>query len=147
VPATARLAAPLLGLLALVAATVSGCGGDDVMALEKGDCLNAADLDSNTAVSDVTVIDCADPHDAEIFAELTLDDPEFPGEEALQTRAVELCRPEFEEFVGLPYDDSELYYSALTPTRESWEQADDRKAQCILLSDEPVEGTLAGAGR
>ena len=66
---------------------------------------------------------------------------------ALQTRALELCRPLFEEFVGLPYDESELYYSALTPTQEGWEQARDRKALCILLSDEPVADTLRGARR
>ncbi|MFD1506376.1 septum formation family protein [Georgenia yuyongxinii] len=143
--ASARLVAPLLGLLALVA--VSGCGGGDVMALKEGDCLKAAALDSDTAVSDVTVIDCADPHDAEVFTELTLDDRDFPGEKALQTRALELCRPEFEQFVGRPYDESELYYSALTPTQESWERAEDRTALCILLSDDPVIGTLAGTKR
>lgn len=145
-PVTIRLAAALLGLLAV--ATATGCGGDDdVTAVEQGDCLNAAALEENAAVSDVTVIDCADLHDAEVFAELTLDDQEFPGEAALQTRALELCRPLFEEFVGLPYDESELYYSALTPTQEGWEQARDRKALCILLSDEPVADTLKGAMR
>ena len=69
------------------------------------------------------------------------------ADHTLQTRALELCRPLFEEFVGLPYDESELYYSALTPTQEGWEQARDRKALCILLSDEPVADTLRGARR
>jgi hypothetical protein len=42
----------------------------------------------------------------------------------MNAQADELCAAEFESFVGLPYEESVLYLTYLTPTREGWSEGD-----------------------
>jgi hypothetical protein len=46
--------------------------------------------------------------------------------------ADEFCTSEFEEFVGLAYDESELWLSYLYPNNEGWTWEDDRQIRDAL---------------
>lgn len=157
------VAAPALLLLAL-----SGCallGPEDaprespggqvtesadaaVFSVKVGDCINVSGMEEGVEMETLPVVPCADPHDGEIFAETELPEGDFPGDDALLAQGDEFCAGEFEGFVGKPYDDSVLYYWALTPSQEGWDTLDDRVVQCVLDTDgELVTGTLKGAAR
>lgn len=136
-------------VLALCAAGVlalAGCAGDSVLELRVGDCVDSAELTS-AQVTSVTALDCAVEHDGEIYAEYTFDGERYPGMEAVRDASDAFCRESFATFVGLPYDESELHYSTLYPTQDSWDTAADRASLCLVLSAEPVTGSLADSGR
>ncbi len=117
----------------------------DVFSLAVGDCINDAGLDE---VTDVEVIDCAQPHDLEVFSEFTLEGDDFPGADEVDTLATDGCFQAFPAFVGLTYEESVLDYTYFVPTQESWETGDDRLVSCLIGEpDVQTAGTLAGAAR
>jgi hypothetical protein len=78
---------------------------------------------------------------------MTLPDGDFPGEEAVVEQADESCTAEFESFVGLPYEESALYLSYLTPSEETW-PAGDREVLCTVYDPAgDTTGTLFDANR
>lgn len=117
---------------------------ESVFDLEVGDCFNNVGGD---AASEVPLVDCADPHDNEIYFEYEVDrDGDFPGEDVILQEAVEKCVPEFESFVGATYDESALDVFPVYPTIESWAEG-DRVVYCVLFAVDgskltgSVEGT------
>ena len=149
-----RLAA--LATISLAAAALTGCsvisealngGESDVFTIEVGDCLN--DEAASGEISTVPIVDCEEPHDSEIYAAIIMDDDEYPGEDATIQFADDACLGEFEDFVGVSYDDSKYGFATLYPTPESW-AGGDREVLCrIALPDESgnivkVEGSLEG---
>ena len=123
----------------------------DVFELEVGDCLQ---LDDATELSAAAVVPCDEPHTDEIYDEFEMPDGEWPGSEAVQTAASEGCYTEFEPFVGLPYEESVLDYSAFTPLEEGWNDPtlQDRMVQCVIYEPSAegvveVSGSLAGTAR
>jgi hypothetical protein len=122
-----------------------------ISALEVGDCFDDPAFASTetTTASETTLVQCFDPHDAEVFAAvrytqgLTAD---FPGEEAVQDYAGDQCVDRFDDFVGTPYVESRLEVGTVWPTEESWEEG-DRSALCVVFDAEhrKIEGTMDGA--
>src|SRR5699024_8155153 len=104
---TRRLALAAAAAVALVGA--AGCTANSVLDLEVGDCLNQSDLDGDE-ISSVEAIDCAEEHDAEIYAVHEFSGEEYPGDTAVQEESQETCLEEFEKFVGVPYLESEIYF-------------------------------------
>lgn len=149
-----RLAA--LATVSLAAIALSGCslltqalngGESDVFTIKVGDC-----LDDNAAegeISTVPIVDCDEPHDSEIYASIIMDDDEYPGEQATIDFADEACYQEYDDFVGVAWEESKYSYATLYPTAQSWATG-DREVLCrIALADEngnieKVEGSLEG---
>lgn len=141
----ARSLPVLVAALALL--PLGACsGGAEVVDLKVGDCLDKSELEGSEVTS-VETKSCTEPHDAEVFGSVTHADGDYPGQAAVEKQAEEECTAKFEEFVGVPYAQSKIYFSTLSPTKEGWDRADDRTSLCILLSDEPVSESLQGAGR
>ncbi|MFC7407119.1 septum formation family protein [Georgenia alba] len=134
-----------VAVTALVA-PLAACSSGNVFELQEGDCLNRSDFEGGE-VTDVEILECGEQHDAEVFALVEHTGEEFPGDQAIQDEAGTMCEPPFEEFIGVPYAESELFFSVLTPSEESWNQADDRTSACIVTVDEPMTGSLEGANR
>jgi hypothetical protein len=113
--------------------------------LNVGDCL-PEEL-SGDSISTVDVVPCEQEHYQEVFHTEDLDHASFPGSETVDTEAEELCSAAFEDFVGVPYNDSELYLNYLTPTEGSWELG-DREVVCLIYDPEGnTTGSLENAGR
>ena len=115
--------------------------------LRVGDCLEPVSWDGG-ATSSFPVIPCAEEHESEIYASMLLDDGEYPGPEAVNAAASEYCASAFAEFVGTPWEQSDLQFAFLVPTAETWEQQGDREVLCLVMDPEALTtGTLEGAAR
>ncbi|MEX1092690.1 MAG: septum formation family protein [Acidimicrobiia bacterium] len=134
----------LLGLAILLALTA--CSQSDVFKPSIGNCFDD-DLAFNEEVSDLPFVECSEPHDNEIYAIHRMTDVTYPGVEATGGLADEWCVDEFESFVGVAYDVSELDIGWLAPTEDSW-SGGDREIVCFLyrLDLEKLSGTMEGSG-
>ncbi|WP_010205003.1 septum formation family protein [Salinibacterium sp. PAMC 21357] len=116
----------------------------DIFSLEVGDCEAAAPEEGE--VEDTKTIDCAEPHQGEIYAASMVPDGDFPGDAAIGEQAEADCYTAFESFVGISWDDSIYNFSWYFPTESSWADG-DREILCIVYHDggESITGSLAGA--
>ena len=139
----------LVSFFVLVVATA--CSAGNVWQLEVGDCFD--DWDGATAqtgsqeITDVPIVECAEPHDNEIYSMEDLPDGSYPGNAAVEEAVVEMCYDGFEAFVGLPYEESTLDFGWLFPTADSWADG-DREVVCFVYDYElaKLTGSMANAG-
>jgi len=127
----------------------------DIFALKVGDCMPASDSDGE--INDADVVPCSEPHGDEVFFEFELADGDLPSEDEITAEVEAQCVPAFTEFVGFDYYESALDFWWLTPTEDTWNQANDRLVQCVIFEPDPadptgktqleVTGSLEGAGR
>jgi hypothetical protein len=136
--------------LVVVAAAVlllAGCAAapdDDVFSIVVGDCLNDADVADE--VTSLPIVDCAEPHDSEVFARTEATGDTFPGGDVLQATLVEFCRGDaFTQFVGIPFVESRYGTRGYFPTAQSWANG-DRELLCTLIDESGAQltGSLAG---
>lgn len=127
----------------------------DVFSLKVGDCM--PELDSGGGeITDVDVVPCSEPHTDEVFFEFKLPDGDLPSDDEISAEVEAQCVPAFTDFVGTDYYESTLDFWWMTPTEQTWTQANDRLVQCIVYQPDPedstgqtsleVEGSLEGAG-
>ena len=127
-------------------------GTGNVMDIGVGDCFDESAMQTalgGEEVSNIPLIDCAEPHDAEVFHVEDLADGEFPGEASVQSSMEEICTGSaFAEFIGVDYMESSIYVGGLQPTAQTWDSFDDREILCYVISDEgPISESLQGANR
>lgn len=109
-----------------------------------GDCLYT-EPDDNTDT--FTIIDCNQRHYAEDYAHFDLPEGAYPGDDAVYEAADAGCKSRFEDFVGLPYYDSDLLYTYYPPNSQSWADG-DRQVWCFIYQFKATTvGSLAGANR
>lgn len=134
-------------ILAGTAAVVFGLSAcSSVMDLDVGDCFDSEEL-SGDEVESVSTIDCSEEHDSEVYAEYEFDDGDFPGDDEVEQQGGEYCVEEFESFIGVPYEQSEIYLTALNPSEQSWDDADDRTTLCIAENPDALTESMADADR
>ena len=125
-------------------------GGSEVSAfdLEAGLCFNDPGNEEEEVTS-VSRVQCEQPHDNEVFAvfDYSGQGDEFPGQDALRGQADEECEARFEDYVGIPYEDSVLLATYLTPTEQTWAQG-DREIVCYLYErDAQLTGSAKDSRR
>lgn len=128
----------LVAALLVLGAVAAGCT-QSALEFTIGECVNLPD---GTQISEYETVDCEEAHDAEVYSLPQHPDgpeAEYPGQAALEQFADDRCKEDFESYVGIAYDESVIYSTALTPSQESWEQAEDREIVCLLVG-EPLEG-------
>ncbi len=121
----------------------------DAFSLEIGDCiLDPLDGEDEGEVLDVEAVDCAELHDREVYALIDHpagDDAEFVGDDEIVEFSGMSCEEEFEDFIGVPYAESEFFLTFLHPTDASWADG-DREVVCLVYDpDEAVTGSLRNA--
>lgn len=130
------------------AGEITDSGQIDAFSIRKGDCLKNLNSNQNepTEFSELTAVPCSEPHEREVFAEMSTVFKDFDAEE-LDSEAVTFCNKAFEEFIGLRYEDSKYTYTYFVPTYDSWIRENDRKIQCLVgLEDFAfISGTLEGS--
>ncbi|WP_017581956.1 septum formation family protein [Nocardiopsis valliformis] len=149
-----------LALLAAGAAvSLSACGlvnaflgTGNAMDVEVGDCFNEEEMfavpgGENEEVSDVPLIDCAEPHNAEFFYAEDLPDGDFPGDTSVRRSAEEICEGSaLDDFLGENVTESDIFIGSLQPNVETWDLLDDREILCYVVVDgDPVTGSLGVA--
>ena len=117
----------------------------NIFTLVVGDCFIG---DIEGTVGSVTFVDCAEPHESEVYASIIMDDGDFPGEDAVMTQADAGCEAEYGSFVGLSYEESVFDFGLLFPVAES-SAARDREILCLIFDPARTvtSDSLAGAGR
>jgi hypothetical protein len=113
--------------------------------LEVGQCFNTDDV---STVDQVTVVSCDATHVYEVFGLSdyeAADDADFPGDDALSSAADEACRPAFEDYVGVAYDDSEWFGTFINPSEDTWAEG-DREIVCVLHTEDETEVTGSAEG-
>lgn len=124
----------------------------EVALLEVGDCFDDEDeieLDETSQIFTVSAVDCANPHDNEVYDTLRAKGDVFPGQTQMSDQAETDCIAQFDAFVGLAYLDSEYEVGTIFPTSQSWALNGDRKITCFVfrVDLEKITGSVEGVAR
>jgi putative regulator of septum formation len=109
-----------------------------VFSLRAGDCLNS----SPNGLS-VTILSCATPHQAEVFATFSLTGSSWPGEAAVQQQASSGCANRIAGYLNPQLLNAGLTQQYVYPDQEAW-QAGVRTVVCEVSS---ASGPLSGSVR
>ena len=118
--------------------------------LEAGQCFNSylTALGDNRFQELTTVVDCAAPHDGEVYFQVfhpaEAGEP-YPGSEEMLAWAQQHCYAQFEGFVGQEYELSELEIGILTPTGETWSDPAGRHREVTCYVEAWRGGRLLGS--
>lgn len=103
--------------------------------LAVGDCFEEpAEVTTGAGVKDVQHRPCSQAHDAEVFFVGNVSGGEqFAGDAAFEAYVRDSCLPEFQRYIGSPYETDRTYDIAwLEPTIESWAEG-DREIACYVV--------------
>jgi hypothetical protein len=109
-----------------------------VFGLRAGDCLNS----SPNGLS-VTILSCATPHQAEVFATFSLTGSSWPGNGAVQQQASSGCANRIAGYLNPQLLNAGLTQQLVYPNQEAW-QAGVRTVICEVSS---ASGPLSGSVR
>jgi hypothetical protein len=128
------------------AGQITSAGDLSVFDLQVGDCV-LIDDELEAANETLPVVPCDEPHQAEVYALVDVDDlDQYPGERELSNRAETECVAEFADYVGVDLADSVLFFTYMIPSIRSWQDDDDRTVVCMVLGvGGPLEGSVRGA--
>ena len=128
--------------------SIVGAGDVDAFDIRLGDCFNdASSTSANVEITSIDGVPCSEPHDNEVYALINLTQSSFPGDAAMETLAFEACLEKFEAFVGKDYESSQLDIFPIYPTRQSWNDLNDREVVCALydLDLKKLAGSMRGS--
>ena len=122
-------------------------GSRSVTDMGVGDCFNVADPNSQF-VDDVTLLECTEPHQFEMFFVGDLPDGPFPSGDEVTVWLQANCFPAFADYVGIESQNSQLDLLPITPTEDGWNEG-DHSVQCALTDLESPEltGSMKDAAR
>jgi hypothetical protein len=106
--------------------------------LRPGECINSAGNGLN-----VTVLSCATPHDAEVFATFSLPEGPWPGASAVQQDAGNGCASRLGGYLNPQLASAALSQEYVYPNHAAW-QAGERTVVCEVSA---VSGQLTGSVR
>jgi hypothetical protein len=109
-----------------------------VYGLRPGQC-----IDSGSDALKFTVLSCARPHDAEVFAVFTLPAAPWPGTSAVRMDAGDGCASRFGSYVDPQLATAGLAQEFVYPNRDAW-QAGQRTVVCEVSA---ADGRLTGSVR
>ena len=109
-----------------------------VFGLRAGDCVNS----SQNGLS-VTILSCATPHEAEVFATFSLTGSSWPGETAVQQQASSGCANRIAGYLNPQLLNAGLTQQYVYPNQDAW-QAGVRTVVCEVSS---TSGPLSGSVR
>jgi hypothetical protein len=112
-----------------------------VFSLRAGDCLNS----SQNGLS-VTILSCATPHEAEVFATFSLTGSGWPGGAMVQQQASSGCADRIAGYLNPQLLNAGLTEEYVYPDQEAW-QAGVRTVVCeVSSSTRPLTGSVRNGG-
>jgi len=109
-----------------------------VFALRPGQCVN-----SGSDALKFTVVSCARPHDAEVFAAFALPAAPWPGASAVRVDAGDGCASRLDSYIDPQLATASLTQEYVYPNQAAW-QAGERTVVCEVSA---VSGRLTGSVR
>jgi hypothetical protein len=125
---------------------ITKAGLVSVFDLRPGDCL-LPDKKVSGEIDKINAVPCKDPHTQEVFAVPDYPDKGgvYPGEDAIKKFADAACLEAFGKYTGTDYLDSNLFFSYLHPSVDSWNSGDDRQVVCVIVATgKEMTGTVKG---
>jgi hypothetical protein len=116
----------------------AGGGTVAVTTLKPGNCING--IQGSGAIEDLPVVECALPHEGEVYAVFNLPAGPWPGDATVQKQAETRCKAEFKTYAPKAADSAEVLY--LHPLQQSWSR--DRGVTCVATDE---RGTTTGSVR
>jgi Septum formation len=117
--------------------------------LRLGDCFDDSGFDSPEGFAgEIRRVDCTSPHDAEVFALVTLPGEPggpYPGDDEIGRLGDQRCQEEFASYVGIDYLDSMWEFGYYSPSEETWRKYEDRLVICHLT--DPAFDKIEGSKR
>ena len=161
-----RRAAALAGAAIVLSSALTGCsalsgilGGNDAQRDDQGNVTEGSSIDIFSLkvgdckmedvageIQDTDVVPCSEPHDEEVYFEFELADGDFPDEETISAEGETQCTEQFVSYTGSDLETTELWYFWITPTKDTWEQLNDRLVQCVLYHYEGEQLTGSAKG-
>jgi hypothetical protein len=130
----------ILVVLLIVAgiSVVANLGNKNVTTLQAGDCVTK--LEESDSVTTLPVVDCAKPHQGEVYFVFQLPDGAYPGDQKVQKDAEARCTTEINSYAGAGADEKfDIFY--LRPSEDDWSR--DRGITCIATdANKSVTGTI-----
>lgn len=111
-----------------------------IAGLEPGRCLQDG-LDALLLADAVAVVECGQPHMAEIVDNVTLTDGDWPGEDEVIRASFTLCADAFREATGVGVLEAVVALRIARPTEETW--SSNRLVTCVVEFPEPSTEALA----
>ena len=112
-----------------------------VFSLRAGECVNS----SSNGLS-VTILSCATPHEAEVFATFSLAGSAWPGSAAVQQQASSGCTNRIAGYLNPQLLNAGLTEQYVYPNRDAW-QAGVRTVVCEVSSTTgPLSGSVRSSG-
>ena len=104
-----------------------------------GECFQFGQSDD----SDVTIVDCDQPHDAEYFHIFDFAGTSLPSDDEFEEESDDICGLIFEHYVGKPVADSTLDYEWFLPASQTWAKG-DHTVQCYVFAkdDSKLTGSV-----
>src|SRR5579859_1386754 len=109
-----------------------------VFSLRAGDCINS----SPNGLS-VTILSCATPHEAEVFATFSLTGSSWPGEAAVQQRASSGCTNRLAGYLNPQLLNAGLTQQYVYPNRDAWKAG----VHTVVCEVSSASGPLSGSVR
>ena len=125
------------------AAVLVACSGAE-FAPTAGDCLRIGDADPTGPLTELTVVDCDEPHELEVFHTFELGPSQTSGDARVEAVAEGCLGDAFTDYVGQPADESPLEVLPLPPSAEQVAEG-DRVVRCTVRP--PDGGTTTGSVR
>jgi hypothetical protein len=127
--------------VALALAGLIGCQSAAGSALKVGDCVNLENTDEG---ENAVKVDCAQPHDQEVFNSFVMPGDAFPGYLEIGDAQQDECSSAFEDYVGVPWTESVYTIDFAGPTEQTW-AAGDHAIVCSL--EDASGGKLTGSAK
>jgi hypothetical protein len=128
---------------------ITKAGPISVFDLRPGDCLMPDDKTVGE-VEKINAVPCEENHTQEVYALPEYPDDEnggvYPGEDAIKKFADASCLDAFGDYTGTDYLNSNLFFTYLLPSLDSWNSGDDRQILCVIVSpsEDGMTGTVRG---
>jgi Septum formation/Domain of unknown function (DUF4190) len=106
-----------------------------------GDCL--VEVPQTAEVVNVETVGCEEPHAGEVYAQVTMPDGDFPGEDAIAEEYAGKCETELASYSPAAAKDTAITLYYLHPTEETWDRG-DRAVDCIAMTLPPRTGSIKG---
>jgi hypothetical protein len=137
-----------VGFWVVVVSEVAGTTA--VQDLEVGDCVDLpGGFEDEDEVGRVKTFDCTEEHDAEVFSvgDLGDGDDEYPTMREIERLMAEACLPDFEEYVGVSYEQSVFEVYRFYPLEDTWEDYQGYVCLVVDADGEKLTQSVEGAGR
>jgi hypothetical protein len=142
------LAAIVVASLALLSCTATTPAAD----LKVGDCVNlvsTVDANGDNVVGN-SVVDCSQSHDEQVFSvfEYPNATSAFPGYEHIGEVEQGRCQSDFEDYVGVTWEESSYTISYSSPDERGWASG-DHTIHCMLAdaAGAKLTGSAQGSER